>query len=88
MAEYLARNDLAKADELLHEATKLFIKLNDQVMISNMHFYRGFLYHMRGDWEWAKEEFKLSLDTLRGFDIPSRLARWLLEIASVYMENN
>ncbi len=87
-AEYLARNDLAKADELLHEATKLFIKLNDQVMISNMHFYRGFLYNMRGDWEWAKEEFKLSLDTLRGFDIPSRLALWLLEIAAVYMENN
>jgi tetratricopeptide (TPR) repeat protein len=87
-AEYLARSNLPKAEELLHEATKLFIKLNDQLMISTMHFYRGFLYNMRGDWEWAKEEFRLSLEILRGFDLPSRLAHWLLEVATVYTENN
>jgi tetratricopeptide (TPR) repeat protein len=86
-AEYLDRKELAKAEELMHQATRIFQKLDDQMMLATMHMYRGYLFHMRGDWDWAKEEFHSALSMLRALDAPSRMVFWLYEMALVYIEH-
>jgi hypothetical protein len=53
-------------------------------MIGTLHLYRGFMFHVRGDWEWAKEEFQQSLGIIRQLQMQSVLAPFLLEIGRIY----
>ncbi|MCE5296278.1 MAG: AAA family ATPase [Euryarchaeota archaeon] len=85
-AEYLERKDLEKAEGLIHQSTQLFSKLDDQMMLANMHMFKGFLLKLRGETEWSKEEFQLCLKMTREHDVPSRLSHWLFEIAKAYVE--
>lgn len=87
-ATYLEMGDGDRAEEMLGRATPLFTKLNDRVMIATMHLYRGYVHNLRGEWEWAKEEFGESLDILRQIDAPLKLGNWLFEIGQTYVENN
>lgn len=83
-AECIDRKDLPKAEELMHQATRIFQKLDDQMMLATMHMYRGYLFHLRGDWDWAKAEFQNALSMLRSLDTPSIMVFWQHEIALVY----
>jgi tetratricopeptide (TPR) repeat protein/DNA-binding MarR family transcriptional regulator len=86
-AAYLAMGDQDKTEELLDDAVPIFGKLNDRVMIATMHLYRGYLHNLKKEWEWAKEQFKESLDILRQLDVPTKLGHWLFEISQVHLEN-
>jgi tetratricopeptide (TPR) repeat protein len=86
-AAYLEMGDQEKTEELLDGAVPIFGKLNDRVMIATMHLYRGYLHNLKKEWEWAKEQFKQSLDVLRRLDVPLKLGHWLFEVSQVYVEN-
>ena len=83
-ATNLVLGKLGPAEEQIHSATRIFQKLNDQLMIGTLHMYRGFMFHFRGDWEWAKEEFQRSLGIVRDLHMQSVLAPYLLEIGRTY----
>ena len=48
----------------------------------------AYFYSKKRDWEWAKVEFKESLDIIRSMDMPVRLSEWLFQVAQSYIENN
>jgi uncharacterized protein HemY len=52
-----------------------------------MHLYKGYLHNLKKEWEWAKEQFKQSLDILREIDVPLKLCHWIFEVSQVYIEN-
>jgi len=86
-AAYLAMGNQEKTEELLDSAVPIFGKLNDRIMVATMHLYRGYLHNIKKEWEWAKEQFKQSLDILRQLDVPLKLGHWLFEVSQVYLEN-
>ncbi|HSV41815.1 MAG TPA: tetratricopeptide repeat protein [Methanomassiliicoccales archaeon] len=85
-AAHLESNDLANAEDLIHQATRIFQKLNDRLMIATMHLYRGFLFQKRGDWEWARDEFRQTVEIMKGMGHTARLARWTYEVAKAYLQ--
>jgi tetratricopeptide (TPR) repeat protein/nucleoside-triphosphatase THEP1 len=85
---YIETGQLDKAEEALDQIAPISQKLNDKVMVAAVHLYRGYLYHYRRSWEWAKDEFRISLDMLRSSDSPHRLGNWLYEIGVLYIENS
>jgi tetratricopeptide (TPR) repeat protein/AAA+ ATPase superfamily predicted ATPase len=87
-ASYLEMGVLGESEELIDRASDIFSKLDDRIMISTMHLYRGYLYSKKNDWEWAKDEFQTSLTILRKLGVPVKLSYWLYEIGQVYLQNN
>jgi len=85
-AEYLERKDLEKAEKLIDQSSQIFEKLDDKMMCVSLHIYRSFLYRMKGDWKWSREELQSSLKIARTLDVPSRFCRWLFEAGEVYEE--
>jgi tetratricopeptide (TPR) repeat protein/DNA-binding PadR family transcriptional regulator len=84
----LTLGELDGAEELVQKSLPISIKLNDPLMASSLHFYRGYIRTKRQDWSGAREEFDLSINILRKLDVPARLGQWLLEIADLYAQNN
>lgn len=87
-AVYLEMNILEESAQLINEADSIFSKIDDKIMMSTMHLYRGYIYHKQNDWEWAKAEFNKSLEMLRGLGVPLKLSYWLFEVGKLYLENN
>lgn len=87
-ASYLEMGVLGESEELIDRASDIFSKLDDRIMVSTMHLYRGYLYSKKNDWEWAKDEFQTSLTILRKLGVPIKLSYWLYEIGQVYLQNN
>lgn len=87
-ASYLEMGIIGESEELIERASDIFAKLNDGIMISTMHLYRGYLYSMKNNWDWAKDEFTTCLTLLRAMDVPIKLCHWLFEIGQVYIEND
>lgn len=87
-ASYLEMGVLGESEELIDRASDIFSKLDDRIMMSTMHLYRGYLYFKKNDWEWAKDEFQTSLNILRKLGVPIKLSYWLYEIGQVYLEND
>jgi tetratricopeptide (TPR) repeat protein len=85
-ASYLEMGVLGESEKLIERASGIFDKLDDTIMISTMHLYKGYLHYKRDDWEWAKDEFTISLEILRGMEAPIKLCYWLYEIGQVYVE--
>ena len=73
---------------MIDSATTIFKKLNDLLMLSTLHLYRGYLYSKKKEWEWAKVEFKESIDIIRSINMPVRHSEWLYQIAQAYIEND
>jgi len=86
-AVYLEKGLLRESEKLIEESSDIFSKLDDKIMISTMHLYRGFIHHKNKDWEWAKDEFNTSLEMLRRLGVPIKLGQWLYEIGQLYLEN-
>jgi tetratricopeptide (TPR) repeat protein len=80
--------DWLRGEEMIASATPIFKKLNDLLMLSTLHLYRGVIYAKKGEWEWAKVEYKESIDIIRSVNMPVRLSEWLNEVAQSYIENN
>lgn len=80
--------DWLRGEEMIASATPIFKKLNDLLMLSTLHLYRGAIYAKKGDWEWAKVEYKESIDIIRSVNMPVRLSEWLNEVAQSYIEND
>jgi Tfp pilus assembly protein PilF len=78
---------LDKAEASIDRAMQIGQKLNERFIIAAAHLHRGYLYHKRGEWEWAKESFQTSVDQLRATGANLRLSLWLFEIGKVYLEN-
>ncbi|HUV23855.1 MAG TPA: tetratricopeptide repeat protein, partial [Methanomassiliicoccales archaeon] len=87
-ASYLEMGVLGESEELIDRASDIFSKLDDRIMVSTMHLYRGYLYSKKKDWEWAKDEFQTSLTILRKLGVPVKLSYWLYEIGQVYLQND
>jgi tetratricopeptide (TPR) repeat protein len=86
-AVYLEMGNQERTEELLDMAIPIYARLNDRIMVATMHLYRGYLYNLKKEWDWAKEQFRQSLDILRQLDVPMRLSHWLFEISQVHIEN-
>lgn len=86
-ASYIEIGNLDRAEILLDHANIISIKLNERYIMAALQLYRGYLYHKRGEWEWAKESFGVALEALRAINAPTRLSYWLYEIGKVYVEN-
>jgi len=86
-AFYIEVGNLDRAEVLLDQASQISMKLNEQYLIAALHLYRGYLYHKRGEWDWAKESFSTALEELRALHAPTRLSHWLHEVGKVYSEN-
>lgn len=84
----IEEGNLLRGEEMVDAATVIFKKLNDLLMLSTLHLYRGYIYDKKKEWEWAKVEFKASLDIIRSIDMPVRLSEWLFQVAQAYMEND
>jgi tetratricopeptide (TPR) repeat protein len=84
---YLEIGQLEKAEAAIDRAMQIGQKLNERFIIAAAHLNRGYLYHKRGEWEWAKESFRTSVDMLRATGAHLRLSLWLYEIGKVYLEN-
>jgi len=87
-ALYLEMDVIEESAQLINEADNIFSKIDDKIMMSTMHLYRGYIYYKRSDWEWAKTEFNRSLEMLRELGVPLKLSYWLYEIGKLYLENN
>jgi tetratricopeptide (TPR) repeat protein len=85
---FIEEGDWQRGEEMIDSATSIFKKLNDLLMLSTLHLYRGILCAKKGNWEWAKVEFKESIDIMRSVDMPVHLSEWLYEVAQNYIENN
>ena len=86
-ASYLEVGQLKKAEASIDQAMMIGQRLNERFIIAAAHLHRGYLYHKRGEWEWAKESFRTSLEVLRSTGATLRLSLWLFEIGKVYLEN-
>jgi tetratricopeptide (TPR) repeat protein len=84
----IEEGNFLRGEEMIDSATSIFKKLNDLLMLSTLHLYRGYLYSKKKEWEWAKVEFKESIDIIRSIDMPVRLSEWLYQIAKAYIEND
>ena len=84
----IEEGDLMRGEEMIDSATAIFKKLNDLLMLSTLHLYRGYLYSKKKEWEWAKVEFKESIDIIRSINMPVRHSEWLYQIAQAYIEND
>jgi len=87
-AFHIELGNLEEGENLVEQATKIFEKLQDRIVISTLHLYRGFIYSKRNEWPWAKEEFSKGLSILRTLEVPLKLSNWLYEIAQVYLEHD
>jgi tetratricopeptide (TPR) repeat protein len=87
-AIYIEEGNWLRGEEMIDSATSIFKKLNDLLMLSTLHLYRGYLYAKKGEWEWAKVEFTDSINIIRSVDMPVRLSEWLYQVAQAYIENN
>ncbi|MBI0584171.1 MAG: tetratricopeptide repeat protein [Methanomassiliicoccus sp.] len=84
---YVEMDELDRAQEYINLATKIFEKLNNQILMADMHLMRGYIYNKKMEWEWAKVEFTDALGTIRRMDAPLLLGRWLFEIAQQFIKN-
>jgi len=87
-AIYIEEGNWLRGEEMIDSASSIFKKLNDLLMLSTLHLYRGYLYAKKKEWDWAKVEFKESLDIIRSIDMPVRLSEWLFQVALAYLEND
>ncbi len=87
-AIYIEEGNWLRGEEMIDNASSIFKKLNDLLMLSTLHLYRGYLYAKKKEWDWAKVEFKESIDIIRSIDMPVRLSEWLFEVAQAYAEND
>ena len=87
-AIYIEDGNWLRGEEMIDSASSIFKKLNDLLMLSTLHLYRGYLYAKKKEWDWAKVEFKESLDIIRSIDMPVRLSEWLFQVAQAYVEND
>jgi tetratricopeptide (TPR) repeat protein len=87
-AIYIEEGNWLRGEEMIDSASSIFKKLNDLLMLSTLHLYRGYLYAKKKEWDWAKVEFKESLDIIRSIDMPVRLSEWLFQVAQAYVEND
>ncbi|MCX6653117.1 MAG: tetratricopeptide repeat protein [Methanomassiliicoccales archaeon] len=85
---YVEIGNVKKAEITLERSEQIAQKLNERFLLAASHLYRGYLYHKKGDWEWAKEEFATSLQIMRDANSPLRLCYWMCEIAVTYRENS
>lgn len=84
---YIEVGNLERAEANLDRAIQISQKLNERYIIATTHLYRGYLYHKRGEWEWAKDSYRTAIEELRAINAPTRLSYWLYEVAKVYVEN-
>jgi tetratricopeptide (TPR) repeat protein len=84
----IEEGNFLRGEEMIDSATSIFKKLNDLLMLSTLHLYRGYLYSKKKEWEWAKVEFKESIDIIRSINMPVRLSEWLYHIAKAYIDND
>ena len=76
-----------KVETVIDQAFAIANKLNERYILATLHLYRGYVYHKRREWEWAKESYGTALKGMRSINSPTRLSHWLYEIAKVYVEN-
>ncbi|MCX6651543.1 MAG: tetratricopeptide repeat protein [Methanomassiliicoccales archaeon] len=84
----IIEGDLERADDLVNASLPISVKLDDPLMESLLHFYKGFIRSKRGERSEAKEEFHTSIGILKEHDSPVRLGQLLIEIADVSLMNN
>ncbi len=84
---YVEMDELEQAQEYINQASKIFEKLGNHVLMADMHLMRGYIYNKKMEWEWAKVEFADALETIRRQDAPLLLGRWLYEIAQQFIKN-
>lgn len=84
---YVEIDKLEQAQEHINQASKIFEKLGNNVLMADLHLMRGYIYNKRMEWEWAKVEFADALETIRRQDAPLLLGRWLYEIAQQFIKN-
>jgi tetratricopeptide (TPR) repeat protein len=84
---YIEVGNLDRAEANLDRAIQISQKLKERYIIATTHLYRGYLYHKRGEWEWAKDSYRTAIEELRAINAPTRLSYWLFEVAKVYVEN-
>ena len=87
-AIYIEEGNWLRGEEMIDSASSIFKKLNNLLMLSTLHLYRGYLYAKKKEWDWAKVEFKESIDIIRSIDMPVRLSEWLFQVAQAYLEND
>ena len=83
---YVEMDELERAKEYISQATKIFEKLENPILMADMHLMQGYIYNKKMEWEWAKEEFADALGTIRRMDAPLLLGRWLFEIAQQFIK--
>jgi tetratricopeptide (TPR) repeat protein len=84
---YVEMDELEQAEEYINLANKIFEKLNNRILMADMHLMRGYIYNKKMEWEWAKVEFTDALETIRRMDAPLLLGRWLYEIAQQFIKS-
>ncbi len=84
---YVEIDMLEQAQEHINQASKIFEKLGNNVLLADLHLMRGYIFNKRMEWEWAKAEFTDALETIRRQDAPLLLGRWLYEIAQQFIKN-
>ena len=84
---YVEMDELEQAEEYINLANKIFEKLNNRILMADMHLMRGYIYNKKMEWEWAKVEFADALETIRRMDAPLLLGRWLYEIAQQFIKS-
>lgn len=84
---YVEMDELERAQEYIGQASKIFEKLGNHVLMADMHLMRGYIYNKKTEWEWAKAEFADALNAIRRQDAPLLLGRWLYEIAQQFIKN-
>jgi tetratricopeptide (TPR) repeat protein len=84
---YIEMGELGKAEAAVDQVSSIAKKLDEQFLLAGSHLHRGYIYHRRKEWEWAKEEFAMAIMKMRQAGSPPRLCYWLVEVGKVYLEN-
>lgn len=84
---YVEMDELEKAQDCVKQASMIFEKLGNHVLIADTHLLRGYIFNKKMEWESAKAEFTYALETIRRQDSPMLLGRWLYEIAQEFIKN-
>jgi len=84
---YVEMDELEKAQDCVKQASMIFEKLGNHVLIADTHLLRGYIFNKKMEWESAKAEFAYALETIRRQDSPLLLGRWLYEIAQEFIKN-
>jgi tetratricopeptide (TPR) repeat protein len=85
-AALIELHDFDKALEMLATSQQINRKLNDPFVGATIHLYRGYVYRQKGNWDWAKGEFDLCLETMRKIEVPMKLSQFLFEIGKMHVE--